>query len=481
MGVSPANLRHAAAVRYSLTPPTRRGDNAGWTPLWRSTRTGASCYGQRRYQSVEEGDWLRAQPPWRRRDNGPARCLYPFPDERRDGGRDPGPGSVGVSPAKLRPAAHSAASRLAAPENAKSRSAHSLARRRVARLGWYGRRGHGVLGELVGVKVGRIAVVNPLGGEVIDMARKRPGGRKAKAKARPEDAKCEGEASPAEAGSSSATVGLHEWRGHTRKGIAWQVHRGDACEVLKTLKATSHHCAVTSPPYYWQRDYEADGQIGKEKTIDEYVRAVCDAMDEVRRVLRDDGLLFLNLGDTYYSAKGQPKGVDRKNRARRFGLRAVDASGLGVSRKTIIGIPWRVAIEMIDRGWTLRSPIVWRREGSIPEPTAKDRPWRTYEMVFMFSKSPRYFFERDGLVPGEDIWTISDRPKNTNGLHVAPYPDTFVNRCLRVGCPTDGVVLDPFAGSGTTLRVAVKSGRGATGIDISQRFCEYMAHELDAL
>lgn len=318
-------------------------------------------------------------------------------------------------------------------------------------------------------------------GEVRDMAKKRPSSMKAKANPRRQPAKCAGEPSAPEAGSSTTAVGLHEWRGHTRKRIAWQIHRGDACEVLKTLTPKSHHCAVTSPPYYWQRDYEADGQIGKEKTIGEYVRAVCDVMDEVRRVLRDDGLLFLNLGDTYYSAKGQPKGVDRKNRARRFGLRAVDASGLGVSRKTIIGIPWRVAIAMIDKGWTLRSPIVWRREGSIPEPTAKDRPWRTYEMVFMFSKSPRYFFERDGLAPGEDIWTISDRPKNTNGLHLAPYPDVLVERCLLVGCPTSGVVLDPFAGSGTTLRVALKSGRKATGIDISQRFCEHMAHELAAL
>lgn len=335
--------------------------------------------------------------------------------------------------------------------------------------------------EPINIKVGRSGVVKPLGSEIRGVARKQPGSTKTEAKPRRQDAKCVGKASVAEGRSSSTTAGLHEWRGHTRKGVAWQVHRGDACEVLKTLTAGSHHCAITSPPYYWQRDYDAEGQIGKEKKIEEYVSAVCDAMDEVRRVLRDDGLLFLNLGDTYYSAKGQPKGVDRKNRGRRFGLRAVDASGLGVSRKTIIGIPWRVAIEMIDRGWTLRSPIVWRREGSIPEPTAKDRPWRTYEMLFMFSKSPRYHFDRDGLDPGEDIWTISDRPKNTNGLHLAPYPDALVDRCLCVGCPAGGVVLDPFAGSGTTLRVAVKSGRGGTGIDISQPFCEYMVHKLGEL
>src|SRR5260370_36898803 len=99
-------------------------------------------------------------------------------------------------------------------------------------------------------------------------------------------------------------------------------------------------------------------------------------MDGVKRVLRRDCWLLLNLGDTSYSAKGEPKGIDRKNGARRFGLRAVDASGLGVPRKTIIGIPWRVALKMIEREWTLRSPIVWQRESNLPEATAEGRPWR---------------------------------------------------------------------------------------------------------
>jgi DNA modification methylase len=247
------------------------------------------------------------------------------------------------------------------------------------------------------------------------------------------------------------------------------------------LDECRYHCAITSPPYFWQRDYGVDGQIGKEATIDEYVIAIANAMDGVKRVLRHDGLLFLNLGDTYYSAKGQPKGIDRKNGARRFGLRAVDASGLGLPRKSIIGIPWRVAIEMIKRNWTLRSPIIWQREGSIPEPTAKDRPWRTYEMIFMFSKTPHYHFERDALEGEEDIWTISARPKNAKGVHSAAFPEELVERCLRVGCPEGGEVLDPFAGSGTVLRVALRTGRPAVGIDLSKRFCEHMAHEFDAL
>jgi DNA modification methylase len=277
---------------------------------------------------------------------------------------------------------------------------------------------------------------------------------------------------------SKSLAGLYYRGGHTNEGIAWEVHRGDVRKVLAGMQAARFHCAVTSPPYFWQRDYNVEGQIGKEVTIDDYVKSIADAMDEVKRVLRQDGLLFLNLGDTYYSAKGEPKGIDRKNGARRFGLRAVDASGLGVPRKTIIGIPWRVALEMVRRNWTLRSPIVWQRKGSLPEPTAKDRPWRTYEMIFMFSVSPRYHFVREGLDQEEDIWRISSRPKNTNGVHAAAFPDELVEKCLRVGCPDGGVVLDPFAGSGTVLRVALKSGRPAVGIDLNERFCEYMFREL---
>ena len=275
--------------------------------------------------------------------------------------------------------------------------------------------------------------------------------------------------------------GLHEWRGHTREGVPWEVHKGHAPTVLKDFPPNSFNCVVTSPPYYWQRDYKVLGQIGLEKTVNGFVKAVADTMDEVRRVLAADGLLFLNLGDTYYSAKGQPKGADKKSSARRFGLRVVDASGLGVPRKTTIGIPWRVALEMIARGWILRSPIVWTRKGSLPEPTAKDRPWRTYEMVFMFSKSPRYHFSRSALNSDEDIWTISARRRSNGGLHSAAFPEDLVQRCLDVGCAESGRVLDPFAGTGTTLRVALKSGRSSVGIDLSEQFCDFMVTDLREL
>ncbi len=268
--------------------------------------------------------------------------------------------------------------------------------------------------------------------------------------------------------------------GMTKESTPWKVYHGDASDILQTLPENRFSCVITSPPYFWQRDYSAKGQIGQESSIDEYVDAISNTMDGVKRVLSKDGVLFLNLGDTYYSAKGQPKGEDRKNSARRFGLRAVDASGLGVPRKTTIGMPWRVALQMIERGWVLRSPIIWRRDGSIPEPTAHDRPWRTYESVFMFSKSPRYYFNRKGLGAEEDIWTISSRPKNNNGQHSAAFPDELVERCLGIGCRKGGEVLDPFAGTGTVLRVAALSGHPSTGIDISLKYAKYMKDEMTA-
>jgi len=273
---------------------------------------------------------------------------------------------------------------------------------------------------------------------------------------------------------------VEHWTGTADTGVEWNVYCGDAKTVLKKLDKESFNCVVTSPPYYSLRDYGVANQIGKEETVQEYVTAIADAMDEVYRVLAKDGLLFLNLGDTYYSGKGESQGIDRKSNKRRFGLRAVDKSGglgIGIKPKSIIGIPWRVALEMAKRHWVIRSAIIWHREDSLPE-AVKDRPRRSYEHVFMFAKNRKYFFNRQALFNvevEEDVWTISARPKSTNGLDTAPFPDELVERCLNLGCPPSGSVLDPFAGSGTTLRVAVASGRNATAIELNPTFCKYMA------
>ena len=281
--------------------------------------------------------------------------------------------------------------------------------------------------------------------------------------------------------SPSLPVGLNEWAGQTTTGVRWHVLRGDTRQVLQRFDDNRFDCVVTSPPYFWQRDYKVKHQIGLENTIGEYVAAIANSMDAVRRVMRPTGLLFLNLSDTYYSAKGKPKGTDKKNPARRFGLRAVDASGLGVSRKTLIGIPWRVSIAMIEQGWVLRSPIVWKKEKFMPEPTARDRPWRTYELVFMFSKSQKYEFDREQLNGDEDIWTIPTKPNQNSVSHFSAFPEELVKKCLEVGCKKKGEVLDPFAGTGTTLRVALQSNRPAVGIDLKSEFCEHMVKSLSSL
>ena len=281
--------------------------------------------------------------------------------------------------------------------------------------------------------------------------------------------------------SPTTPAGLNEWAGHTTTGIRWQVIRGDTRQILQRFDDNRFDCVVTSPPYFWQRDYKVEHQIGLENTIADYVMVIVESMNAVRRVLKPTGLLFLNLSDTYYSAKGKPKGTDKKNPARRFGLRAVDASGLGVPRKTLIGIPWRVALAMIEQRWVLRSPIVWQKEKFMPEPTAKDRPWRTYELIFMFSKSQKYSFDREELREEEDIWTIPTKPNQNKVAHFSAFPEELVKRCLEIGCKREGEVLDPFAGTGTTLKVALESGRPAVGIDIKPEYCEYMVKSLNAV
>jgi len=280
---------------------------------------------------------------------------------------------------------------------------------------------------------------------------------------------------------------MKTWTGSSRgTGAEWKVYLGDALAVLKKLPADHFDCAITSPPYYWLRDYGVEGQIGHEENVAEYVTVMADVMDEVRRTLKDQGLLFLNIGDTYYSGKGKSHGIDPKSAKRRFGLRAVDRSGgvgIGIRPKSMIGIPWRVAMEMAKRQWVLRSAIIWHRKHALTE-AVMDRPRRSYENIFMLAKDRRYFFNREALrdvMVEEDVWTIPARPKATNGIDTAPFPDELVERCLEMGCPPGGKVLDCFAGSGTTIRVAVASGRSATGVDLNPAFCEYMVEQLRSM
>lgn len=276
--------------------------------------------------------------------------------------------------------------------------------------------------------------------------------------------------------------GRANWSGKSKTGLCWSVYNGKAQQVLQKMPSESVNCIVTSPPYFWLRDYGVEGQIGLENSVDEYVQAVVEVMLEAKRVLRKDGVLFLNIGDTYYSGKGASQGRDRKSSKRRFGLRSVDKSGgmgIGLQRKSIIGIPWRVGISLSTNGWVLRSPIIWHRENRLPE-YVKDRPSRSYEYVFMLVKDRKYYFNKQILIDQkveEDMWTIAAKTK-ANGIDTAPFPDELVRRCLEVGCPTGGVVLDPFLGSATTSRVALMMGNHAVGIELNEEFCLYSVNQL---
>ena len=262
--------------------------------------------------------------------------------------------------------------------------------------------------------------------------------------------------------------------GNVGSSTSYKIINADVLGGLQALSSNLVHTAVTSPAYFWQRDYECDGQIGHEATIDEYVKALVEPFNEVRRVLRPDGVFFLNIGDVYYNAKGRPHGRDKKSSARQLArrrLRAVDGPGLGLPRKSLIGLPWRVAIAMQSSGWTLRSSVIWERPGNLGEPTAHDRPHRTYENVFIFTKNVKYYFNREALGNEEDIWKIAARPENPHS-HCAPFPTQLVDKCLACGCPEGGLVLDPFLGSGTTAVSALRSGRSVIGIELNPNYCE---------
>ena len=213
--------------------------------------------------------------------------------------------------------------------------------------------------------------------------------------------------------------GINTWTGRSN-GKEWTIHQGSALDVLKKLKSGFVDCIVTSPPYFW--------------------------------------------------------------------LRAVDKSGgmgIGLQRKSLIGIPGRVALALAEDEWVLRSAIIWHRKNRLPE-SVRDRPCRSYEHVFMLAKSRRYHFAKakSKLLGGEideDLWTIPVQPRPNGGLDTAPFPDELVERCLGIGCPAGGVVLDPFVGSGTTVRVAVSTERSGIGIDLNEEFCRHAVQVLDQM
>lgn len=250
------------------------------------------------------------------------------------------------------------------------------------------------------------------------------------------------------------------------------VRHGDCREILRTISDDTFHCCVTSPPYFWLRDYGVEGQIGHEATVTDFVNVIADVFDEVKRVLRPDGVLWLNLGDSYYSGNGQPKGCDPRSSSRNFSrikLRPLDVSGWDIPKKSLCGIPWLVALELQRRQWTLRADVIWCRETALAEPSVTDRPGRQHEYLFLFSKSRRYHFDKSALHE-ESVWHIPHQ-RGLDG-HSAAFPVALAEQCIASGCPARGGVLDPFGGAGTTGLAAKRLRRDAVLIELNSDYVD---------
>lgn len=261
------------------------------------------------------------------------------------------------------------------------------------------------------------------------------------------------------------------------------LYQGDALKVLSALPAESVDCIITSPPYYGKRDYGVAGQLGLEEHPQMYINKLVEIFREVYRLLKPSGSLWVNIGDTYWSGKGRSHGVDIKQKNRRFD-RPQDKAGKGpwCVPKQLLLLPHRFAIAMQDEGWIVRNDNVWHKPAPIPDPV-KDRCSLTHEYVFHFVKQRRYYFDAKAVAipssgksetkPPFSVWVVPTAREQTGfqkKKHIAVFPEQLVTLPILATCPPNGVLLDPFCGSGTALFATVTRGEGrvAIGVDISE-------------
>jgi DNA modification methylase len=286
---------------------------------------------------------------------------------------------------------------------------------------------------------------------------------------------------------------------------------GDAVSRLAELPDGSVRTCVTSPPYWGLRDYGNDGQLGLESTPQEFVENLCQVFDEVRRVLADDGTLWVNLGDSYAGGAAASGGKQRLGPNKDLDNQRNDVKlkkiGEGLKSKDLVGIPWRFAFAMQDRGWYLRQDIIWAKPNPMPE-SVTDRCTKSHEYVFLLTKNPTYYFdheaikepaihandrrngkgrhtytgkraENDGLVQQSfvtvndtrnkrSVWTVTT--KGYKEAHFAVYPPELITPCVLAGSAEGDTVLDPFSGSGTTGEVALTHGRNYVGVELNPEY-----------
>jgi DNA modification methylase len=287
----------------------------------------------------------------------------------------------------------------------------------------------------------------------------------------------------------------------------WRLLLGDCRESMRTLPAESMQCCVTSPPYWGLRDYGHDGQLGLEPTPDAYVASMVAVFREVRRVLRPDGTLWLNLGDSYANDAKWGGSTGGKHVATLHGQTGIGRAKkvTGCPAKNLVGIPWRVAFALQADGWYLRSDIIWAKPNPMPE-SVTDRPTKSHEYLFLLSRSERYWYDavaiaeeavtagkprfdsiggtswtdrqqhsKGGSKPegyaernARTVWTIATQP--FSGAHFATFPPELAERCIKAGSKPGDTVLDPFAGSGTTGMVATGHGRDAIMCELNPEY-----------
>ncbi len=303
-----------------------------------------------------------------------------------------------------------------------------------------------------------------------------------------------------------------------------KILQGDSLEILKTFGSESVDCCITSPPYFGLRDYGMEGQIGLEETPELFTQKLVELFREVKRVLKDNGTLWLNLGDSYASYRDGkatpdttrgtsvgtlvPKGSAKNRMASTF-------AGTTIKHKDLIGIPWRVAFALQADGWYLRQDIIWHKPNPMPE-SVLDRCTKSHEYVFLLSKSPKYHFDNEAIkepatstdtserdrdetrlnnTPGgtrmgglttnhyemknkRSVWTVPT--KSYTEAHFATFPEALIEPMILAGCPKDGVVLDPFMGAGTTAVVAKKNGRNYLGIELNPEYIKIAENRINS-
>jgi len=261
------------------------------------------------------------------------------------------------------------------------------------------------------------------------------------------------------------------------------VLEGDSLDVLRLLPSNSIQCAITSPPYWGLRDYNIQGQIGLEPTLQEFINHLVAIFNELKRVLRDDGTLWLNIGDGYTSGNRGYRAADKKNPARAMTVRPDTPKGL--KPKDLQGIPWRLAFALQDDGWYLRSDIIWNKPNVMPE-SVKDRPTKSHEYLFMLTKSEQYYYNYEASkemgLNGEyrnrrTVWNINTQ--SFHDAHFATFPQKLIEPCIQISSKPDDFVLDPFFGSGTVGLVCVQTKRKYVGIELNPEYIEIAADRLN--